>query len=43
VEFVVDSAALGQILSEYFCFPCVSHSTDCSTVIIIHHHSVLVK
>jgi hypothetical protein len=38
VEFVVDKAALGQIFSEYFSFPC-QYSTDCSTLIIttIHH------
>jgi hypothetical protein len=35
VRFVVDKVALGQVFSEYFGFPANSHSTDCSTVIII--------
>jgi hypothetical protein len=29
--------ALGQVYSEYFGFPVNSHSTDCSTIIIIYH------
>jgi hypothetical protein len=37
VGFVVDKAAQGQVFSEYFGFP-ASHSTDCSTFIVIHHH-----
>jgi hypothetical protein len=38
VGFVVDKAALGQVFSEYFgsVSPAI-HSTDCSTLIIIHH------
>jgi hypothetical protein len=36
--FVVDKVALGQAFSEYFGFPPAnSHSTDCSTIIIIYH------
>jgi hypothetical protein len=34
---VVDKAELGQILSEYFGFFLAKHSTDCSTLFIIHH------
>jgi hypothetical protein len=37
VGFVVNKVALEQILTEYFGFPCQSHSTDCSTLIIIYH------
>jgi hypothetical protein len=33
--FVVDKVALGQVFSEYFGFLANSHSTDCSTLIII--------
>jgi hypothetical protein len=29
--------ALGQVFSEYFDSPANSHSTDCSTLIIIYH------
>jgi hypothetical protein len=29
--------ALGQVYSEYFGSPTNSHSTDCSTFIIIYH------
>jgi hypothetical protein len=36
VGFVVDKVALGQVLSEYFGFPCL-HSTNSSTVTIIYH------
>jgi hypothetical protein len=31
----MDKVALGQVLSEYFGFPANSHTTDCSTIIII--------
>jgi hypothetical protein len=37
VGFLVDKVALGQVFSDYFGFPAHSHSTDCSTVIIIYH------
>jgi hypothetical protein len=33
VGFVVDKAALGQVLSEYFGFPCQSFHQ------FIHHHN----
>jgi hypothetical protein len=36
MEFMVDKAALGQVFSDYFGFPC-HHSTDFSILIIIHH------
>jgi hypothetical protein len=36
VGFVVDEVALGQVFSKYFRFPANSHSTDCSTLIIIY-------
>jgi hypothetical protein len=36
VGFVVDKVALGQVFSEYFCFPANSHSTDCSTLIYMN-------
>jgi hypothetical protein len=29
-DFVVDKVAPGQVSSEYFCFPCQIHSTNCS-------------
>jgi hypothetical protein len=35
VGFVVDRVQLGQVLSEHFGSPANSHSTDCSTLIII--------
>jgi hypothetical protein len=35
--FVVDKVVLGQVFSEYFGSPTSSHSTDCSTFIIIYH------
>jgi hypothetical protein len=34
VEFVVDKAALGQVFSKYFGFPCYHHSTNFSIIII---------
>jgi hypothetical protein len=34
VGFVVDKVALGQVLSEYFGFPC-----QCSFHKILHHHN----
>jgi hypothetical protein len=37
VGFVVDKVALGQIFPEYFGSLANSHSTDCSTFIIIYH------
>jgi hypothetical protein len=37
VGLVVDKVALGQVFSEYFGFPCQSHFTDCSIIIIIDH------
>jgi hypothetical protein len=43
VGFVVDKVALEQVFSEYFGFPCQLHSTNCSTVIIIIYHLVLVQ
>jgi hypothetical protein len=33
----VGKAAWGQVSSEYFGLP-AKHSTDCSTLIIIHRH-----
>jgi hypothetical protein len=41
VGFVVNKVALGQVFSEYFGFPANTHSTDCSTVIIIYHPGLL--
>jgi hypothetical protein len=35
VGFVVDKVALGQAFSEYSVSSANSHSTDCSTIIII--------
>jgi hypothetical protein len=35
--FVADKAELGQVFSEYFGLRLAKHSTDCSTLIIIHH------
>jgi hypothetical protein len=35
VGFVVDTVALGQVFSDTLVFPANSHSTDCSTIIII--------
>jgi hypothetical protein len=45
VGFVVDKVALGQVFSEFFGSPANSHSTDCSTIIIIIiiHHMGLVQ
>jgi hypothetical protein len=43
VGFVVDKVAVGQVFSEYFGFPANSHSTDCSTIIIITYHPGLVQ
>jgi hypothetical protein len=37
VGFVVDEVALKQVFSEYFGFPANSHSTSCSTIVIIYH------
>jgi hypothetical protein len=37
VGFVVDKVALGQVFSEYFGFPCHSHSTNFSTNTITYH------
>jgi hypothetical protein len=38
VGFVLDKVALEQVFSEYFVVsPANSHSTDCSTFIIIYH------
>jgi hypothetical protein len=37
VGSVVDKVALGLVFSEYFSFPGNSHSTDCSTFVIIYH------
>jgi hypothetical protein len=38
VGFVADKVAPGQVFSEYFSVsPANSHSTDCSTFIIIYH------
>jgi hypothetical protein len=34
---MVAKVSLGQVISEYFGFPSNSHSTDCSTIIIIYH------
>jgi hypothetical protein len=34
VGFVVDKAALGQVFSEYFSFPCQSFHTNFSIIII---------
>jgi hypothetical protein len=36
VGFVVDKAALGQVFSKYFGFPC-HHSTNFSIIIITRH------
>jgi hypothetical protein len=36
-DFVVDKAALGQVFSEYFGFPCQSSFHNCSTIILIYH------
>jgi hypothetical protein len=33
---MVDKVALGQVLSEYFDFPCQFSFHDCSTLIIYH-------
>jgi hypothetical protein len=33
-RFLVDKAALGQVFSEYFCFPCQSSFHQ-----FIHHHN----
>jgi hypothetical protein len=41
VGFVVNKAALRQVLSEYSVF-LANRSTDCSTLIIIHHQPGLV-
>jgi hypothetical protein len=38
VGFVVDKAALGQVFSEYFGFPCPSSFHQ-----ILHHHNHLVQ
>jgi hypothetical protein len=35
VAFVVDKAVLGQVFSEYFCFPCQSFHQ------FLHHHNHL--
>jgi hypothetical protein len=35
VGFVVDKVALGQVLSDYFCFQSSFHY--CSTITIIYH------
>jgi hypothetical protein len=35
VGFVVDKAALGQVFSEYFGFPCHNHSTNFTIITII--------
>jgi hypothetical protein len=43
VRFVVDEMALGLVFSKYFVFPCQSHSTDCSTLIIIIYYPSLVQ
>jgi hypothetical protein len=37
VGFVVDKVALGQVFFKYFICPANSHTTDCSTIIIIYH------
>jgi hypothetical protein len=37
VGFVVDKAAMGKIFSECFSVSLANHSTNCSTLIIIHH------
>jgi hypothetical protein len=37
VGFMANKVALGQGFSEYFVSPAKSHSTDCSTITIIHH------
>jgi hypothetical protein len=37
VGFVVDKVTLGQVLFETFGFLANSHSTDCSTLIIVYH------
>jgi hypothetical protein len=34
--FMMEKVELGQVISEYFVFPANSHSTDCSTLIIIN-------
>jgi hypothetical protein len=35
VEFVLDKVALGQVFSEYFCFPCQSSFHQ---LLYSHHH-----
>jgi hypothetical protein len=35
-RFLVCKAALGQVFYEYFGFP-NNHSTDCSTLTVLHH------
>jgi hypothetical protein len=42
VGFVVDKSPLGQAFSKYFGF-LANQSTDCSTLVIIHHHPRLVQ
>jgi hypothetical protein len=37
VGFVVDKVALGQVFFSTSVSPANSHSTDCSTIIIIYH------
>jgi hypothetical protein len=39
VGFVVDKAALGQVFSQYFGFPCQGFRL----LLTIHHHSGLVQ
>jgi hypothetical protein len=33
----MDKVALGQVVSEYFGFPCHLHSTNFSTITITYH------
>jgi hypothetical protein len=37
VGFVVEKVALGQVFSEYFGFPAILHSTNCSTITLAYH------
>jgi hypothetical protein len=42
VGFVVEKAALGQVLSDNS-VSLAKHFTDCSTLVITHHHPGLVQ